>query len=114
MKGKEVVYEMWKKSLSCWEEYRSVISACRETMRKAKVIRNSQHGFTKGKSCLTSLIAFYGHITTWANGERAVDVIYLVFSKAFDTVSHDILIQNLRKCGTDEWTVRWVENWLTG
>jgi len=42
-----------------------------------------------------------------------VDVIYLDFSKAFDTVSHNILITKLRKCGTDEWAVRWVENWLS-
>ncbi|PKU46414.1 rna-directed dna polymerase from mobile element jockey-like [Limosa lapponica baueri] len=45
---------------------------------------------------------------------RAVDVVYLDLSKAFDTVSHNILIGKLRKCGLDEWTVRWVENWLSG
>ena len=43
-----------------------------------------------------------------------MDVIYLDFSKASDTVSHDILITKLRKSGRDEWTLRWVENWLTG
>jgi len=41
-------------------------------------------------------------------------VVYLNFSKAFDTVSHNILIRNLRKCELDEWTVRWIENWLNG
>ena len=40
--------------------------------------------------------------------------MYLDFSKAFDTVSHGILLAKLRKCGIEEWTVRWVENWLTG
>jgi len=41
-----------------------------------------------------------------------VDVVYLDFSKAFDTVSHNILLGKLRKCGLDEWSVRWIENWL--
>ena len=43
-----------------------------------------------------------------------MDVIYLNFSEAFATVFHDILITKLRKYGIDEWTLRWVENWLTG
>ncbi|PKU43329.1 rna-directed dna polymerase from mobile element jockey- hypothetical protein [Limosa lapponica baueri] len=32
--------------------------------------------------------------------------------KAFDTVSHSILVGKLSKYGLDEWTVRWTENWL--
>ena len=44
---------------------------------------------------------------------RAVDIIYLDFSKAFDTISHNILLAKLRNCGIDEWTISWVENWLT-
>jgi len=43
-----------------------------------------------------------------------VDVVYLSFSKAFNTVSHNILLGKLTKCGLDEWSVRWIENWLNG
>jgi len=43
-----------------------------------------------------------------------VDVVYLNFSKAFNTVSHNILLGKLRKCGLEEWSVRWIENWLNG
>jgi len=32
------------------------------------------------------------------------------FSKAFDTVSNNILLRKLRKCRLDEWSVKWIEN----
>ncbi|CAM5078020.1 unnamed protein product [Eretmochelys imbricata] len=81
-------------------------------MEERKVIRNSQHGFTKDKSCLTNLIAIYDEITGSANMRKAVDGIYLDCSKAFVTISHSILASKLKKYGLDEWTIRWIESWL--
>lgn len=43
---------------------------------------------------------------------RAVDVVDLSFSKAFDTVTHNILLDKLMKYRLDKWTVRWTEKWL--
>jgi len=54
-------------------------------MEEKNVIRSSQHGFTKGKSCLTNLIAFHDGMTGWVDERRTVGVVYLSFSKAFDT-----------------------------
>ena len=62
-------------------------------------------GFTKGQSCLTNPIAFYDGMNDWVDEGRAVAVLYLDFSKAFDTICHNILTGQLRKCGLDEWTV---------
>ncbi|CAM4559979.1 unnamed protein product [Caretta caretta] len=77
-----------------------------------KVIRNNQHGFTKCKSCLTNLIAFCDKITGSVDEGKAVDMLVLDFSKAFDKVSYSILASKLKKYGLDEWTIRWIESWL--
>jgi len=45
---------------------------------------------------------------------RAVDIVYLDFSEALNTVCYNILIKKLIRYGLDEQTVRWVENWLNG
>ncbi|GAB0209308.1 mitochondrial enolase superfamily member 1 [Grus japonensis] len=91
-----------------------ILGVINKHVEEKKVIGSGQHGFTKGKSYLTNLIAFYDSMTGWVDEGRAVDVVYLDFIKPFGTVSHTILVGKLRKCGLDEWTVRWVENWLNG
>ncbi|XP_009956877.1 PREDICTED: tubulin polymerization-promoting protein family member 2-like, partial [Leptosomus discolor] len=48
-----------------------------------KVIKSSQCGFTKGKSCLTNLINF---MTGLLDERRAMDSVYVDFVKAFDIV----------------------------
>ena len=43
---------------------------------------------------------------------KAVDVVYLDFSKAFDTVPHNILVEKLAAYGLDGCTLCWVKDWL--
>lgn len=56
-------------------------------MQDKKVIQDSQEDFTKGKSCLTHLVAFYDGATITINRRRQTDVIYTDFCKACDTLS---------------------------
>jgi len=93
---------------------RFILSALPGHVKDNQGIRPSQHGFMKGRFCLTNLISFYDQVTHLVAEGEAVDVIYLGFSKAFGTVPHSILLAKLAAHGLDGCTLHWIKNWLNG
>uniref|UniRef100_A0A803JLA9 Reverse transcriptase domain-containing protein n=1 Tax=Xenopus tropicalis TaxID=8364 RepID=A0A803JLA9_XENTR len=76
------------------------------------IMSSNQHGFMKDRSCQTNLIAFYDEVSKKLDSGDAVDIIYLDFAKAFDTVPHKRLLSKLRSIGLSEAVCTWIENWL--
>ncbi|RMC15503.1 hypothetical protein DUI87_07695 [Hirundo rustica rustica] len=71
-------------------------------------------GEVPGNWKLANVTPIYKKVTRLVDAGKAVDVVYLDFSKAFDTVSHSILLDKLAAHGLDRSTLRWVRNWLDG
>ncbi|KAK4824531.1 hypothetical protein QYF61_016111 [Mycteria americana] len=91
-----------------------ILSVLNRHVHANQGIRASQHGFMKGRSCLTNLISFYDQVTRQVDEGKPVDVICVDFSKAFDNVSHSILLEKLAAHGLGRCTLCWVKNRLDG
>jgi len=81
---------------------RFILSALVRHVKDNQWIRPSQHGFRKCRSCLNNLIPFYDKVTRLVDEGKAVDVVYLDFTKAFDSASHSILPEKLAAHDLDE------------
>ena len=58
-----------------------------------------QHGFQPQRNCSTQLIQIYHNILEALDKRNVIDSVYLDFSKAFDKVSHPLLLQRLEEFG---------------
>jgi hypothetical protein len=79
-----------------------------------QLMHSSQHGFTKGRSCLTNLLTYLEDVTRAVDEGHPLDAIYLDFSKAFDKVPHRRLLRKLEAHGISGKTLKWVASWLNG
>jgi hypothetical protein len=83
-------------------------------LKQHNLINDTQHGFRTKRSCLSNLLLFLEEVTRYVDQGYPVDVIYLDFSKAFDTVPHQRLLSKLHAHGISGKVNRWIEQWLTG
>ena len=60
-------------------------------------INEMQHGFQPQKNCSTPLIQIYHNILQALDKRNVIDSVYPDFSKAFDKVSHSLLLQRLEE-----------------
>ena len=77
------------------------------------ILTNKQHGFRKGRSCLTHLLKHIDDIIQSMLEGSDHDVNYLDFAKAFDKVDHEILVHKLKQCGVRGRLLSWIKQFLT-
>ena len=76
-------------------------------------ITDSQHGFLPGRSTVTQLTAVLHKINNFLDAGTQTDMIFLDFTKAFDSVSHVLLIHKLKTFGFSDVLLQWFSNYLS-
>jgi hypothetical protein len=79
-------------------------------MESNQLFTNDQHGFRKGRSCITQLIEVMEDWTEHLDNHNSVDAIYLDFQTTFDTVPHHRLITKLKGYGISGNILEWIKN----
>ena len=80
---------------------------------KHKLMSKDQHGFVKGRSCLTNLLETLDDITSSLDEGEGMDMVFLDYKKAFDTVPHKRLLYKVRKYGFGDIYINWIKDFLT-
>ena len=72
-----------------------------------------QHGFRSQLSCESQLTEFYHDLVSNAHDGSQTDVLVMDFSKAFDKVGHQRLLEKITRYGITGPTHRWVGQFLS-
>ena len=77
------------------------------------LLTNKQNGFRKGRGTIDTVFKLVGDIHTSLNANKKVLAVYIDFKKAFDTISHVILIKKLETFGFDKSVINWFRSYLS-
>ena len=78
-----------------------------------EILCPEQHGFRRGHSCETQLLGYVDEATREIEKGNQEDTIVLDFSRAFDKVSHTLLVHKLQRYGIRGRTNAWIKDFIT-
>jgi len=67
----------------------------------------------RGRSCLTNLLEAFENWTELLDEGHGIDIIYLDYRKAFDTVPHKRLLSKVQQAGIGGKVLNWIKAFLS-
>jgi hypothetical protein len=100
-------------SVCCKSMERIVAADLMNYLEVNGLLSQHQYGFRKDRSVEDQLLLAYDYITGDVNRGLPVDVIFLDFSKAFDVVSHSVLLTKLSALGVCDGLLCWISAFIS-
>ena len=76
------------------------------------LLTNGQHGFRKGRSCVSQMLVHCELIMDALQHDKNLDVVYLDYKKAFDKADHGVILHRLREKGISGNLGKWIDSFL--
>ena len=91
-----------------------VIKSLSSHLDKHNIILDNQHGFRKQRYCETALLSLIDNWYRQIDKDVTVVAAALYYTKAFDTIRHDLLLHKLTEIGINCVALNWLKSYLYG
>ena len=97
----------------CCKSLEKIVASClMNFLEEHSLLSRDQFGFRSGRAVEDQLLLVYNDVTTWLDSGYTVDLVLFDFSKAFDVVSHGILMDKLAMLGIGGRLHGWIGDFL--
>lgn len=101
-------------SVACLVMEKIIVDSVYKFLLTNNLLDSEQHGFTRGRSTGTQLLEVAHEFALARNRKRPLHMVYFDFSRAFDRVDHEILLQKMAALGMGPKILKWCRSYLTG
>nr|VZI43127.1 unnamed protein product [Spirometra erinaceieuropaei] len=101
-------------SICCKIMEKIIKKASVQFLKQHHLLSDAQHGFRRGRSCLTNLLFTLERWTKARDEGNVVHAIYIDFKKTFDCVPHQRLLYKLCNAGIRGRLLVWIQSFLVG
>jgi len=82
-------------------------------VKSNNILNPNQFGFQKSSSTSDAIVEYLDNLYQTLNFRKSAVSVFLDFSKAFDTVKHEVLIDKLEHLGVRGLVLRWFSSYLS-
>ncbi|KAK3871258.1 hypothetical protein Pcinc_023584 [Petrolisthes cinctipes] len=101
-------------SVCCKTLEKIVVKHIYDYLEQNYILTDDQYDFRRGRAVDDQLLATYNFVTSEYDSGNVVDVVLFDFSKMFDVVNHDILLDKLKHIGIQGTLLEWIGAFLQG